>query len=80
MCQYSAVNGSPTNWHYEHLTKPNSGAGMLMIESTAINNSGKITHSDLCLNNKLQEKNFRKLMKHIKKRNKIPIGIQISRR
>ena len=21
MCQYSAVNGSPTNWHYEHLTK-----------------------------------------------------------
>ncbi len=79
MCQYSAVNGSPTNWHYEHLTKlANSGAGMLMIESTAVNNSGKITHSDLCLSNKIQEKNFKKLIKHINKKNKIPLGIQIS--
>ena len=39
-----------------------------MIESTAVNNSGKITHSDLCLSNKIQEKNFKKLIKHINKK------------
>ena len=79
MCQYSGNNGCPTEWHYEHLSKlANSGAGMLMIESTAINKSGKITHADLCLNNSLQEKNFKKLIKHINRISKIPIGIQIS--
>lgn len=79
MCQYSAVNGCPTEWHYDHLSKlANSGAGMLMIESTAVNKSGKITHSDLCLNNNLQEKKFKQLKKYINKKSKIPIGIQIS--
>ena len=40
MCQYSAIKGSPSKWHYEHLGKLTlSGAGMLMIESTAVNNS-----------------------------------------
>ncbi len=79
MCQYSGINGCPTDWHYEHLSRlANSGAGMLMIESTAVNKTGKITHADLCLNNNLQEKKLRKLKNHINKKSKIPIGIQIS--
>ncbi len=79
MCQYSAKNGSPTKWHFSHLGKLiNTGAGMLMIESTAVNNSGKITHSDLCLNNSYQEKKFKELKKYLNKINNIPIGIQIS--
>ena len=45
MCQYSAKNGSPTKWHYYHLLKLiSSGASMLMMESTAVNKIGKITH------------------------------------
>ena len=52
MCQYSALNGSPTLWHYNHLGKlVSSGAGMVMIESTAVNKVGKISHSDLALYN-----------------------------
>ena len=44
MCQYSGKNGCPTNWHFSHLSKLiNSGAGMLMIESTAVENNGKIS-------------------------------------
>ena len=79
MCQYSAINGCPSEWHYEHLTKlANSGAGMLMIESTAVNKSGKIIHADLCLSNEKQEIKFKKLIKHINKISKIPLGIQIS--
>jgi 2,4-dienoyl-CoA reductase-like NADH-dependent reductase (Old Yellow Enzyme family) len=79
MCQYSAKKGCPTIWHHNHLSKlANSGAGMLMIESTAINNHGKITHQDLCLKNNYQEKKFKDLKRYIKSTNDIPIGIQIS--
>ena len=55
MCQYSAKNGCPTEWHYAHLgSLATSGAGMLTIESTAVNMNGRITHADLCLQNKKQ--------------------------
>ena len=56
MCQYSAVNGSPSNWHYNHLQNLSStGAGMVILESTAINKEAKITNSDLCLFNNSHE-------------------------
>jgi 2,4-dienoyl-CoA reductase-like NADH-dependent reductase (Old Yellow Enzyme family) len=79
MCQYSAQNGCPSDWHFSHLGKlVNTGAGMVMIESTAVNNSGKITHADLCLSNDNQEKKFKKLKTYLNNINKTPIGIQIS--
>ncbi len=79
MCQYSAKNGEPTKWHFEHLSKlARSGAGLLMIESTAVSNNGKITHSDLCLSNKKQEKKFKQLKKSLNNISNIPLGIQIS--
>ncbi len=79
MCQYSAKNGCPTDWHYQHLSNlVRTGAGLLMLESTAVNKNGKITHSDLCLNNSKQEKKLKELISKLKKINHIPIGIQIS--
>ena len=79
MCQYSGNKGSPTEWHYQHLGKlALSGAGMLMIESTAVNKTGMITHKDLALHNKTQEKSFRELLSYLNKISDIPIGIQIS--
>lgn len=79
MCQYSAKNGCPTDWHYQHLSNlVRTGAGLLMLESTAVNKNGKITHSDLCLNNSKQEKKLKALISKLKKINHIPIGIQIS--
>ena len=79
MCQYSAKNGEPTKWHFDHLSRlVKSGAGLLMIESTAVSKNGKITHSDLCLSNKKQENKFRELKKKLSDISKIPIGLQIS--
>tara|TARA_B110000014_G_C20112990_1_gene586841 strand:- start:432 stop:1496 length:1065 start_codon:yes stop_codon:yes gene_type:complete len=79
MCQYSAKNGSPTNWHYGHLQQlANSGAGMLMLESTAVNMNGRITLKDLALANKENEISLKKLVKYIRKISQIPLGIQIS--
>ena len=73
MCQYSAKKGLPTSWHYKHLSSlVNSGAGGLMLESTAVNNEGKITHGDLGIFNKTQVHGMKKY-RHLKKlNNKIP--------
>ena len=80
MCQYSAKNGCPTKWHYQHLASfSNSGVGGIMIESTAVNKVGKITHKDLAIYSKNQIKELKKLVVFLKSINKeMPIGIQIA--
>ena len=48
MCQYSAVNGSATDWHLMHWGNLlNSGAGLFTIEATAVVPEGRI--SPACL-------------------------------
>ena len=45
MCQYSANDGSMNDWHMMHLgSLANSGAGLLIIEATAVERTGRITH------------------------------------
>ena len=79
MCQYSSDNGNPSKWHYGHLQKlASSGAGMLMLESTAVNLSGRISLKDLTLCNKKNEIAFSNIVKHLKTVSRIPLGIQIS--
>ncbi len=79
MCQYSANNGNPSEWHYEHLLRlARTGAGMLMIESTSVNKIGRISKKDLTLANNKNEKSISKLVKFLKKKTNIPLGIQIS--
>ena len=79
MCQYSSIDGSPSNWHYKHLANLIlSGASMLIIESTAVSKIGRITHKDLGLYNNIQEKNFKDLIKFLKTIKNIPICLQIS--
>ena len=79
MCQYSAKNGNPSTWHYGHLQQlANSGAGMLMLESTAVSMKGRITLKDLALTNKENENSLKKLIKYIRTISKIPLGLQIS--
>ena len=57
MCQYSSINGLPSEWHYKHLSNLiTSGASMLILESTAVSKMGRITHNDLGLYNSSQEK------------------------
>ncbi|MFC0254114.1 NADH:flavin oxidoreductase/NADH oxidase [Massilia consociata] len=50
MCQYSAVDGLPTDWHTIHLGNlALSGAGLLIIEATAVTPEGRISYADLGL-------------------------------
>ena len=79
MCQYSSINGSPSNWHYRHLGNlVISGASSLILESTAVSREGMISKKDLCLETKKQSSDLKKLVSFLKNLNNIPIGIQIS--
>jgi 2,4-dienoyl-CoA reductase-like NADH-dependent reductase (Old Yellow Enzyme family) len=48
MCQYSARDGFPTEWHRQHLSRlACGGPGIVFVEATAIEPRGRITHGDL---------------------------------
>jgi 2,4-dienoyl-CoA reductase-like NADH-dependent reductase (Old Yellow Enzyme family) len=50
MCQYSADNGNASDWHLMHLGQmAMSGAGLLILEATAVSPEGRITPQDLGL-------------------------------
>ena len=45
MCMYSAQDGAAGDWHLHHWpTLAMSGAGLVMIEATAVERRGRITH------------------------------------
>jgi 2,4-dienoyl-CoA reductase-like NADH-dependent reductase (Old Yellow Enzyme family) len=50
MCQYSAEGGSANDWHLQHLGSLSlSGAGLLIVEQTAVEPTGRISHGCLGL-------------------------------
>ena len=50
MCQYSADDGSATDWHLQHLMQlAISRAGLVVVEATAVERLGRITHGCLGL-------------------------------
>jgi 2,4-dienoyl-CoA reductase-like NADH-dependent reductase (Old Yellow Enzyme family) len=47
MCQYSSRDGLPTDWHLVHLgSRAVGGAGLVMIEATAVHPRGRISPAD----------------------------------
>lgn len=56
MCQYSARDGLPNEWHFRHyVERAIGGAGLVMLEATAVLPEGRITPYDLGLWNDEQE-------------------------
>jgi 2,4-dienoyl-CoA reductase-like NADH-dependent reductase (Old Yellow Enzyme family) len=48
MCQYSAENGFPNDWHLVHLgSRAVGGAGLVIVEATAVAPDGRISPGDL---------------------------------
>ena len=48
MCQYSAEDGMPGEWHHVHLAQfASGGAGMVMAEATAVSPEGRISPEDV---------------------------------
>ena len=50
MCQYSAIEGFTNDWHVVHLgSRAAGGAGLIIMEATAVAPEGRITPGDLGL-------------------------------
>ncbi len=50
MCQYSSVDGFANDWHMVHLgSRAVGGAGLIIVEATAVSPEGRITPADIGL-------------------------------
>lgn len=79
MCQYSALNGNANEWHLSHyMQMAISGAGMFVIESTAVNEQGRISYGDLGLYSDHNQASLENLVRSCKKYSKSPISCQLS--
>ncbi|QXG35353.1 NADH:flavin oxidoreductase/NADH oxidase [Pseudomonas viridiflava] len=77
MCQYQAVDGALNGWHKTHYeTLAKGGAGLVMVEATAVNPEGRITLGDAGLWRDSQIAGFADVASFIKGAGAVP-GIQI---
>ena len=78
MCQYSAENGLATSWHRIHLGHlALSGAGLLIIEATAVEPAGRITPKDVGLWDDATEAALKTVVDDIRQWSPIRLGIQL---
>ena len=78
MCQYSADDGSMTDWHMMHLgALAASGAGLLMIEATGVTREGRISHGCTGLYSDNNEAAMRRVVEACRRVTRNPIGVQI---
>jgi 2,4-dienoyl-CoA reductase-like NADH-dependent reductase (Old Yellow Enzyme family) len=79
MCQYSAVNGSMTDWHHMHLgTLALSGASMLVMEATGVTPEGRITHGCTGLYSDENEAAMSRVVSFVHAISPIKIGVQLA--
>jgi 2,4-dienoyl-CoA reductase-like NADH-dependent reductase (Old Yellow Enzyme family) len=78
MCQYSSDNGLPTPWHMVHLgSRAVGGAGLVMVEATAVSPEGRITPGDSGIWSKAHMQAFQPIAKFIKDQGAVP-AIQLA--
>lgn len=78
MCQYSAVDGVPNEWHRVHLgALATGGASLVIAEATAVSPEGRITPGCTGLWNDAQAEAFAPIVQFIEKHGVVP-GIQIA--
>ena len=79
MCQYSAQDGTPGDWHMIHLGQlALSGAGLLTIEATAVSAEGRITPGDLGLYSDANEAALARILAAVRAHSAIPVAMQIA--
>jgi NADPH2 dehydrogenase len=79
MCQYSADDGSATDWHVSHLGMlANSGAGLVVVEATHVERHGRITHGCTGLYSDHNEAAMARVIAHCRRIGTTRLGIQIA--
>src|SRR5579872_1830729 len=78
MCQYSARDGLPTDWHLVHLgARAIGGAALVIAEATAVSPEGRITPGCTGLWSGKHAERFARIAQFIKAQGAVP-GIQLA--
>ncbi len=73
MCQYSAVDGHATPWHHTHLvSRAVGGAGLIIVEATAVAPEGRISPADLGLYSDSQAESLKPIVAAIEEAGTVP--------
>ena len=80
MCQYSADReGCATDWHLLHYgSLALSGAGLLIVEATAVEPEGRISGNDLGLWSDASEAALKNMLSRIRAYSDTPIAVQLA--
>jgi anthraniloyl-CoA monooxygenase len=79
MCQYSAIDGCPTDWHLVHLgSRAVGGSGLVIAEMTDVTREGRISHG--CAGMYLPEHRdaWRRIVEFVHGNTPARIGIQLA--
>ena len=78
MCEYSAVDGVPNDWHLVHLgSRAVGGAGLVFTEATAVSPEGRISPADTGIWNETQQAAWARIAGFISAQGAVP-GIQLA--
>ncbi len=78
MCQYSAIDGNAQDWHMIHLGQlALSGAGLLIVEATAVSAEGRISPADIGLYSDDNEHALARVLKAIRAHSPIRTAVQL---
>ena len=78
MCQYSSVDGFPSDWHLVHLgSRAVGGAGLVVMEATAVSADGRISPTDSGIYYDDHIEPFAKIARFIKQHGAVA-GLQIA--
>jgi 2,4-dienoyl-CoA reductase-like NADH-dependent reductase (Old Yellow Enzyme family) len=79
MCQYCTVDGTAADWHMIHLGHlALSGAGLLIVEATAVSPEARITPGDLGLYSDANEEGLARVLHAIRTWSPIKVAIQLA--
>ena len=79
MCQYSAEGGSANDWHQQHLASLSmSGAGLVIVEMTAVEPAGRITPACLGLWSDANEAALERVVASCRRWGTARLGIQLA--
>ncbi len=78
MCQYSAVDGAPTDWHLVHLGSRGVGAaGLVMAEMTNVSAQGRITYGCAGIYHDAHVAPWKRIVDFIHAHSPAKIGLQL---
>lgn len=78
MCQYSAQDGAPNDWHLVHLgSRAVGGAGLVMTEMTNVSRSGRISPGCAGMYRAEHVAGWRRIVEFVHRHSDAAIGLQL---